>query len=896
MGMFTSDKYHVDLQPESFISPFSEYGLLRSAGADRTVWLYANLPDGGPLLDGDTDRKRLQASNQLMAFFEGLAGQVSVTGVRYRWLLKSQYREFHILTACPPVRYHAPADKRDTPLGEWQNDAYRNTHVQQRLCVVGVPLHPGGYAAQSGHRRPSFKELTLDALNKIVYNLQNGAPMFEEYLDDAHDIERIMLAAGLEPFTIMDDHRREDIIQLMKTWWVPAAHSSVLPIIPEKDHIHLFPDSDTATAAEEAYAQNIPCTQWNLRGEYPCTICFAKSSDFSQTPVDKPSSLWAAQMMETFSAGGANAIGLSIRGKVEPAKVTEEQIRHNSNIIDKNIEDRREKGNEASGDLMEASEELMVKKSVYRSQGMPPTIIDTSVAAAVAGDAKTAMDALSTIPLVEFVGMNTPWEQLMGFKSMQACSPVRVTPYERHWSAPCITGSGLGAFAQAGDKWGALMGLTEGNRQPVYIGTTTVQDTSIKPFFVIVGEPGSGKTMCMLNLVFQWARTISRLDGRPTPVIYIDPKEDSDFSEPFLAMGGNVVSVDTDIADGTFDPFNVFQSKSEAKDTAAIMLADILSRGGSDPSLEITINAMIDYGIQHGAVCCGQAMAMAYKAYHEAKAGHGDEDASRLPDRTPEVFKHVQDLVSHNDYIRIIFGTRPDVKPLKTASTLTLIKAGKRSMVPPKDSANTVIGRVQRWVLRLIVTGAGAAIRGRDGVVCLDEAWVALGEGSGSVVEQWGRLARAQRFFPVLASQFVDEFIKAGLAGTISRGLILALNNPDETNGTVSEAKAALRLFAVDDSGGRIVSRMPLGAAKPNGRANYASLRPLKETDQQGRSRFVRGSVGYFKDGSNPPVPVEIVIPPKLLNEIRTDAGAMDTRRREATTQPTTTGRSHLGA
>lgn len=868
MGLFTrsgdSRAYHIDLQPESFISPYSEHGLLRSANPDRTVWLYADMPGGGPLLDGDTDMKRLQASSQLAALFDGLAGMVPVTAARYRWLLKSQYREFHILAAAPPVAYATPPDVRDTPLGEWQNDAYRGQHVQRRLCVVGVPLLPGG---DGGGKGGGIRDWTLGALDRIAYNLKYGAPMFEEYLSDAHDIERIMLAAGLEPFTVMDAAKRDDIIQLMRTWWVPAAHSSVLPVIPEKDHLHLFPDSDTAVAAEHAHAERIPCREWNLRGEYPCTICFMKSSDLKGTPVDSPSSLWAGRMMETFAAGGANAVGLSIRGKVEPAKVTAEQIRRNTAAVDENLKERGRKGWEASGELLDASQDLHHGKDVYRLEGMPPTIIDTSVAAAVAGDAKTAMDALSTIPQIEFVGMNTPYEQLMGFKSMQACSPIRVTPYERHLSSPCVTGAGLGAFARAGDRWGALMGLTEGNRQPVYIGNTTVQDTSIKPFFVIVGEPGSGKTMCMLNLAFQWARIPSRIDRRPTPVIFIDPKEDSDFSEPFRAMGGTVLSIDTDIADGTFDPFNVYQSAEEAKETVAMMLADILAPHGGDPALEIAVTAMLDYGTRRGASCAGQAMMMAARAKSEG----ADPEADALPDDTLAVFKRVQDFVAHNQYFRLIFGTRPGASPLKTSSTLTLIKAGRRSMVPAKDSAGTVTGRVQRWVLRMIVSGAGNAIRGRDGVVCLDEAWVALGEGSGSIVEQWGRLARAQRFFPVLASQFVGEFIQAGLAGNISRGLILGLNDPDESHGTVSEAKAALRLFAVDDPAGRILARMPLNAAKPNGQPEWRSLRALFRVDGNGRRRCVRGSVGYFKDGSNPPVPVEVVIPPRLLEQIRTD-------------------------
>ena len=107
---------------------------------------------------------------------------------------------------------------------------------------------------------------------------------------------------------------------------------------------------------------------------------------------------------------------------------------------------------------------------------MPPSIIDLSVATCVAGNEQMAIDALGCIPNIEFVNLTTASEQLMAFKSMQACSNVRMTPYEIHWAATCVAGGGVSSFAKAGDRDGALVGLSEANRQPVYIGTTTVQD------------------------------------------------------------------------------------------------------------------------------------------------------------------------------------------------------------------------------------------------------------------------------------------------------------------------------------------------------------------------------------------------------------------------------------
>ena len=36
--------------------------------------------------------------------------------------------------------------------------------------------------------------------------------------------------------------------------------------------------------------------------------------------------------------------------------------------------------------------------------------------------------------------------------------------------------------------------------------------------------------------------------------------------------------------------------------------------------------------------------------------------------------------------------------------------------------------------------------------------------------------------------------------------------------------------------------------------------------------KTIRGAVAYFKDGSNQPIPIEIVIPPDLLKDISTTA------------------------
>ena len=858
-------------QVTSFISPDSKYGLLRSAAPDHSVWLYARIPWTSPLLDGANNGKRMEVTQQTVNFFDGLAGMVTPAGMKYRYLNQGQYREFHILTGAMPVRYKPPASMRGSDLGRWLNEAYGGYTVQKQCAFVGVKLNPGGNLTGE-QRKADMITKTLTGLDRLAYNIYEGVPMFAEFLPDAHQITQHMLSAGFQPFNLMEPDEMAECVSQMRSWWVSQGNAEDLPVLAEGDHLHLFPNTERAASAKQKYDDNIDCSMWNIDGEFPATICMAKSSTFERTPVDQASSQWIARLMQVSTAGGANTVGVSVRGRVEPASITADQIRRNKNTIEDTIRDRAKRNREATGEMEDIRERLEYKQALYRTPDMPPTLIDLSVCALVAGNKQQALDALGVIPYVDFAAMNTAREQLFGFKSMQVCSPLRVTPFELQWSAMSIAGAGINSFDRAGDSQGALLGLGEANRQPVYLGTTTAQDEDRAPALAIVGGTGSGKTMVMLSLLFQWALIDGRDGKGKTPCVMIDPKENSDFSQPFAARHGDIYSMDSDVANGTFDPCCVLQNLEEAKEMAAIMLADILSPGGSDPTMELSVTAMLDYGLKHGAKCCGVAIELAYRAYKQAQAA--GKKIPGLDERTEIVHEQVMNAVRTNQFLRIIVGTNQNVKPLKISNGLTLIKAGARSLVPAEGSENTVNGRIQRWVLRMTVLGAGAAVRKRDGIVALDEAWVALGEGSGTVVQQWMRLARSQRFMPVLASQKVKEFREAGLEGGFSRALILSMEDPDERDGTESPARAALRLLSMSDADSRIIHRMPI---KPNREGNngpnFESLQRLRiKNPRTGQEETIRGSVAYFKDASNSPVPVEIVIPPKLLSEISTTA------------------------
>lgn len=1429
---------------ESYIASASKYGMLRST-ADRSVWLWAAIPWTVPLTDGANDYKRGESARQFQNFFDGLAGMVSVGAVKHRDINEGSYREWHILSGAMPVAYRTSPLMRGTDLGRWQNDMYADYTTQKQCAYVGVRLNAGG-GMFGRDERLDIVSKALYGYDNLVYNIKEGVPRFEEFLPDMGRVALIMKSAGFTPFCEMSPGTLARHVGRMKSWWVSEGNSDALPVIADRDHLHLFPDTTTCTAAKIMYNDKIPCDQWNIRGEFPATICAVKSSDFAQTEIASATSQWLATLMQVRPIG-ANAVGVSIRGKVEPAAITADQIRRNRNAIEDAIRDREKHGREATGAMSDQRERLEYKQAIYRTPDMPPTLIDLSVTALVAGRKQAALDALSVVPYVEFVAMNTPAEQLFGFQSMQACSDKRLTPFELQWSSTCVAGAGINSFDKAGDPSGALLGFGEKNRQPVYLGTTVAQDEDRAPSFAIVGGTGSGKeislstpvpmppqkrfptgsiiplgelregdkmywrgggtctlrklhpivdkdvyevelsdgqkihaggdhlwtasnradrrrrtrdkhlrslecrravtetaqrladmagtipegetmdargiarlvapvagewmpsrdrekwvlqslhmmdftgemqrietvckampprtvrvnrprydavdaltllrdlyrlptahggqrwdkvraeradrldeilrdppetpvsvkdivklmgdlapgrnglrealsmlepaslwdeetreipertqpvgrlvfdargavralalrlvqryageepddgrwydeqvvstremlvagvrtktghtnwsihapepldlpemdlpidpwmlgawladgsstsdefasdpnngdldylqerierlgfdctrkegkpaikvrgwlpllrenhlygdkhipeqyfhasirqrlelvrglldqdgtinpngsieftqsldhkpiveglvrllrslgvivhepvrskagyrldgerhetqdrlrvtfttslpvfslprkrnllpketrktqewlyvtritripdepcrcltvdspdhtflvagyvpthnTMALLSLCFQWARIVTR-DGLLTPVIVVDPKENSDFSDPVKRRGGRVISIDSDVSNGQFDPCRVLQNEEEAKEMACTMLANIFYPHG-DSRTETDLNAMLDYGLKHGAKCCGTALRMAKDAYLAAKAQ--GKRIRTLDEGVVKAWDMVDKQLESNQFLRIIIGTDDDVPPLKASEGLTLIKAGARSLVPAEGSENTVNGRIQRWVLRMIVLGAGSSVRGRDGVVALDEAWVALGEGSAQVIAQWMRLARSQRFLPVLASQKVQEFSDAGLEGGFSRALILSMEDTDESDGAVSPAKATLRLFQMTGDDPQILERMRTKPKMENGEPNWRSLQrlriPVDPDRPEGKERTIRGAVAYFKDGSNAPVPVEITIPAPVLAEISTNAKDNDENRRKA--------------
>jgi len=380
--------------------------------------------------------------------------------------------------------------------------------------------------------------------------------------------------------------------------------------------------------------------------------------------------------------------------------------------------------------------------------------------------------------------------------------------------------------------------------------------------FLIEGFVPTHNTMVMLYLADQFSR-MRAPDGGQTSVIIIDPKQSSSHDAVVEAAGGSVASLDDLIAsDGIFDPIRFSKSAASGAELAASMLMSINPWGTSVQNFEMPIQRAIAYGVERGADCIGVALATAL----------ADGIAPK------EMVDAVFDLATSSPMFRACVGSTNGGQSLRASQGITLIKVGDAHLdlpAPGQDAREVNLNqRIALALVRMMVFGSASALAMRSGVLMLDEAWVMLGAGR-TEMERLGRLARSQQVFPILFTQRVTDALNAGLAGYISRGLILPIQDEDE-------ALAACAMFNLEPTPerlGRITARATLGSAgaEDGVAANWNSMRAIRDPRT---GEVLRGSIGIYVDLAGRAVPIEICLPTSFLHLASTNPE--DIRRRIA--------------
>lgn len=384
-----------------------------------------------------------------------------------------------------------------------------------------------------------------------------------------------------------------------------------------------------------------------------------------------------------------------------------------------------------------------------------------------------------------------------------------------------------------------------------------IQVDSADSTYLVEGFVPTHNTMAMVHLATQFAR-IPTAKGEQTPTIIIDPKANSDLGPVVRAAGGQVASLDDLVSgDGIFDPLRFAPNPAVAQDLATNLLISINPWGRARADFEAPLATAIGYGVQAGASCIGEALTMALKAGEATEA----------------LVRPVAHLTRVNSLFRACVGIRPGTTGLRMADGITLIKAGTTYLDLTPSAEPTLGQRVAAALVRMMVFGSAMALSMRQGVLMVDEAWVVLQAGL-SEVERLGRVARSQEVFPVLFTQRVTDAVSAGMAGYISRGLIMAFTDPEE-------ARAGCELFRLEPTPERIERMLAKDTFGDEQSLNWRSMRALRDPQT---GKVVRGALATYVDLSGRAVLTEVTIPEDVLRLASTNP--KDVRRRQEEQPP----------
>lgn len=807
------------------------YGDGRVLPVGGGLWLYRKAPLA-PVKDAKTHGKALEVGDPIAAAIEELAAETPYTTAR-RSMARARYRPFHLLLVNLPRRYSPPEGSRHSEtLQQW----FREERTQDRLLLMGTRLNDVVGGADRSVR---------DVLDSVATSMTTYEVPMADYQQDLEDVGDMMTRSGFTIPTPRDFH-------LAESWWA-AGGSTGASLLPHADHLHVF---RTVAGSQTAARHDVDsCASWpaGIEGHHVLRMGSVYGLDLPFQGAANSLSTWASTLLDR------GAVMVSIRGLIEPSPITRKELRRQRDRYLRDIRNAK-----AQGKLDDQQQEEMVQtlesvEGAYSTGKAFPTLVETSVIAAFTGQGKKRLDTLGNGTAFEVAPMDN--RQPLALAESWMGSPVRANPNLMDLPSSTMAYSGIASLATVGDANGANVGFTVSDRQEALMSATKSSDQDIYPIGAVVGSSGSGKTITMAYLAHQYG-----LEGRP--VIVIDPKKGNDLSDSFGehattfsldAFAGGSGGLGGAGGTGVFDPLRFSKTPGDGINTAVSMLHAVNLWPHSTQNFEADLQEALKYGVTRGAKAIGSALEIAKT---DGKA-------------TTELVDPILRQSNNDPLFGAMVGLHDDGQVLSAAEGISYIKVGNANLeLPPMGVDQATLGLTQRVsaaLIRMMVFGSAEALRGRRGVLMLDEAWVFLGAGA-EEMERLGRLARSLEVFPILFTQRISDLIEANLTNHIARGIILHTKDP-------KEAEAAFTLFGVEPTTERLrFTTAPERIGK--GGANFGSRKPLFEYDERdNRIRLIRGAIGLYCDLDDRAVDVEIKIPPEFLAKSSTNA--LDRARRE---------------
>lgn len=470
----------------------------RLLGTDGSVWLYRAVPMD-PVMDATTPRESLSPAFPIIAAYEEIAS-VTQTNLGRRNASKNNYRQTHMLLVNIPRRYSPPPGHPNSVRLRAQ---FGSRPVTRRILLFGVKLR--GSITGNGIK---------STVNSIVDTMVSGMAPLSDYDSDFAIVEQAMTRAGLRTPTA-DDFR------LANAWW-NHGRAPDAPLLPHADHIHVFDTADSARAAQDAGVES--CGTWpHIQGHHAMTPISVRELDLHFDSALSDKARWVNDLLNS------GALCVSIRGLVEPVKITTAELRRRQAQYREDIKERYAAGKMERADQEQTEADLTAIGAAYSTTGGPATLTDASIIAFFDGR-QHDVENICAGSAVEPASM--PFRQEAALGETWLASPIRANPNLHDLPITTIAYSALPSLSRVGDKTGALLGFTERDRQPAYLSHIAAAREDSTPIMACLGSPGSGKLLPLdVSIPTPWGATtmgeikvgdqVLGRDGRPCNVTFL---------------------------------------------------------------------------------------------------------------------------------------------------------------------------------------------------------------------------------------------------------------------------------------------------------------------------------------------------------------------------------------
>jgi hypothetical protein len=434
---------------------------------DPLAWVYRVAPN--EIIAGADAHQRDEGAQPLRTALSYLA-EKSRDRVR-RYASKNTYRPVHILSVAVPSPFHIPPGRSDLA-----HFASRTT--TRRVTFIGTPLVP----KVAGAGPVDMIKKTAQEVARVIF--EPGEFNLDAVAADLESVEAMMAGARLRVPTRQDR-------QLIQAWWNWGRWADT-PYLPHADHLHVFVEPAAASIVQREPSWLKDCSEWaEMQGQH--ALSFASVYDWSDEMYDSlgDEALWASRL---FAAG---AVAVSIRGLLEPARVTRKELSVQKKRIVGDIEDRSSQGKLGRVEEQERLQELSYAEELLAGRGADPTLTDAVVTVAFSG-LEIDWEQLSSWTGVRLKPLDS--RQRLALTEVQPCSPVIANPHRHDLSLKVISHSGLTSLSKGGDEDGALLGFTSDN-QPSWVSPVAASATDAKPILTVLGATRSGKALTLREII-----------------------------------------------------------------------------------------------------------------------------------------------------------------------------------------------------------------------------------------------------------------------------------------------------------------------------------------------------------------------------------------------------------